>query len=146
MTIFHWLLTAFLLVPLSEIYVLLQVGGAIGAFPTIFLVVFTAVVGAVLMLAQGFATVQKVQHQLAAGEIPAVAMLEGAFILVAGALLLTPGFITDFVGFCCLLPPLRQALIRRMSFRFGPRNTTTRTTRGHTIDADFTRHEDDGRK
>jgi len=146
MTVFHWLLGAFLLVPLAEIYVLLQVGGIIGALPTIFLVVFTAVVGAVLMRAQGFATVQKVQHQLAAGEIPAVAMLEGAFILLAGALLLTPGFITDFIGFCCLHPPLRRGLIRRMSLRFGPRNTPTGPTRGYTIDADFIRHDDDGRK
>ena len=86
MTILHWLLAVFLLVPLAEIYVLLKVGGALGALPTIALVVLTAVVGAALMRAQGFSTVQKVQRQLANGEIPAVAMIEGAFILVAGAL------------------------------------------------------------
>ena len=144
MTIFHWLLATFLIVPLAEIYVLLKVGGTIGAFPTIALVVLTAVVGATLMRAQGFSTIHKVQHQLSVGEIPAGAMIEGAFILVAGALLLTPGFITDFFGFCCLFPPLRQALIRRMGVRFTTQSHTTQSTRGHIIDADYTRHEDDG--
>ncbi len=142
MTIFHWLLAVFLLVPLAEIYVLLKVGGVLGALPTIALVVLTAVVGAALMRAQGFSTVQKVQHQLAVGEIPALAIIEGAFILVAGALLLTPGFITDCVGFGCLFPPLRQALIRRMLCRYETPNVRPRRTDGRVIDAEFTRHED----
>ena len=121
---------------------LLKVGGVLGALPTVALVVLTAVVGAALMRAQGFSTVQKVQRQLARGEIPAVAMVEGAFILVAGALLLTPGFITDFIGFCCLFPPLRQGLIRRMAVRFGPPGAHPQTSPGRVIDAEFTRHED----
>lgn len=142
MTILHWLLAVFLLVPLAEIYVLLKVGGVLGALPTIALVVLTAVVGAALMRAQGFSTLQKVQRQLAVGEVPAVAMAEGAFILVAGALLLTPGFITDCIGFCCLLPPLRQSLIRRMLFRFGRPEMRPGPAAGRVIDAEFTRHED----
>ena len=143
MTVFHGLLAVFLLVPLAEIYVLLKVGGVLGALPTIALVVLTAVVGAALMRAQGFATLQKVQRQLSAGEIPAVAMVEGAFILVAGALLLTPGFITDCVGFGCLFPPLRQALIRRMLVRFESPGRGPGAPTGRIIDAEFTRHEDD---
>ena len=143
MTVLHWLLAVFLLVPLAEIYVLLKVGGVLGALPTIALVVLTAVVGAALMRAQGFATVQKVQRQLSVGEIPAVAMIEGAFILVAGALLLTPGFITDCVGFACLLPPFRQALIRRMMARFGSPRRGSRAPAGRIIDGEFTRHGDE---
>ena len=142
MTILHWLLAVFLLVPLAEIYWLLKVGGVLGALPTIALVVLTAVVGAALMRAQGFSTLQKVQHQLAIGEVPAVAMVEGAFILVAGALLLTPGFITDCIGFCCLFPLLRQSLIRHMLFRFGRPEMRPRPAVGRVIDAEFTRHED----
>ena len=71
-----------------------------------------------------------------------MAMAEGAFILVAGALLLTPGFITDCIGFCCLLPPLRQSLIRRMLFRFGRPEMRPGPAAGRVIDAEFTRHED----
>lgn len=113
MRVFHWLLLAFFTIPLVEIYVLLEVGGVIGALPTVALVVFTAVLGAVLIRAQGFATIARVQQSLDRGEIPAVPMLEGAFLLVAGALLLTPGFVTDTIGFLCLVPPLRRWLIER---------------------------------
>lgn len=142
MTIFHWLLAVFLLVPLAEIYVLLKVGSVLGALPTVALVVLTAVVGAALMRAQGFSTVQKVQRQLAQGEIPGVALVEGAFILVAGALLLTPGFITDCIGFCCLFPPLRQALIRRTAVRIRTSRRSAQNNPGRVIDADFIRHDE----
>ena len=144
MSIFRWLFAVFLLVPLAEIYVLLKVGPIVGALPTIALVVLTAVVGAALMRAQGFSTIQKVQRELAAGQIPAVAMVEGAFILVAGALLLTPGFITDFVGFCCLFPPFRQTLIRRMAVGIQISGRHQRSSPNRIIDAEFTRHEDRG--
>lgn len=113
MRVFHWLLLAFFTIPLVEIYVLLEVGGVIGALPTVALVVFTAVLGAVLIRAQGFTTITRVQQSLDRGELPAVPMLEGAFLLVAGALLLTPGFVTDTIGFLCLVPPLRRRLIER---------------------------------
>ncbi|WP_020482573.1 FxsA family protein [Methylomonas sp. MK1] len=101
---------AFLIVPFVEIYVLLQVGGLIGAFPTILLVVFTAVLGAWLLRRQGFATWQRVQSGLAQGEIPAYEMIEGPILLVGGALLLTPGFFTDMLGFACLIPTLRRKI------------------------------------
>ncbi len=99
-----------LIVPFVEIYVLLQVGGLIGAFPTIFLVVFTAVLGAWLLRRQGFATWQRFQANLAQGVVPAYEMIEGPILLVGGALLLTPGFFTDMVGFACLIPPLRRKI------------------------------------
>ena len=113
MNLLHLLVLLFVAVPIAEIYLLLEVGGIIGALPTIGLVVLTAVVGAALVRAQGFSTIQQVRRTMDAGEIPAVAIVEGIFLLVAGALLLTPGFLTDTIGFCCLVPPLRRAIIVR---------------------------------
>lgn len=111
MSAFQILFAIFLLVPLVEIYLLVQVGGLIGAGWTIFLVVFTAILGAWLVRIQGIATLGRVQATLQRGELPAVEMLEGLLILVAGALLLTPGFFTDGVGFIFLVPGLRRALV-----------------------------------
>ncbi|WP_411727239.1 FxsA family protein [Methyloglobulus sp.] len=99
-----------LLVPFIEIYLLLKVGGLIGAFPTIFLVVFTAVLGTWLLRQQGFATFQRLRANLEQGTIPAYEMIEGPIILVGGVLLLTPGFITDILGFACLIPQLRRKI------------------------------------
>lgn len=100
----------FLVVPFVEIYLLLQVGGVIGAFPTVLLVVFTAALGAWLLRRQGFATWQRFQTNLAQGTIPAYEMIEGPILLVGGALLLTPGFFTDALGFACLIPSLRRRI------------------------------------
>ena len=111
MTPIHWLFLLFLTVPLAEIYLLLEVGGLIGALPTVGAVVLTAVIGAALVRVQGFSTLAHIRESLDRGEVPAVALVEGAFLLVAGALLLTPGFLTDAVGFACLCPPLRRFLI-----------------------------------
>jgi len=111
MTLFRILLLLFLTIPMVEIYLLIKVGSIIGALPTVFLVVFTAVLGALLIRLQGFATMQRVQAMLARGEIPAIEMLEGVVLLVSGALLLTPGFFTDTLGFLCLIPALRRRLI-----------------------------------
>ena len=113
MRVLHLLFLLFIAVPLVEIYLLLEVGGVIGAIPTIGLVVLTAAAGAALVRAQGFSTIRQVRRSMEAGEVPAVAIIEGIFLLVAGALLLTPGFLTDAVGFCCLVPPLRRGLIVR---------------------------------
>ncbi|MDH3279886.1 MAG: FxsA family protein [Gammaproteobacteria bacterium] len=108
------LFALFLVVPLAEIYVLIQVGGAIGALWTISLVVATAALGAVLVRAQGFATLGRMRSQRAAGEVPAMAVLEGVLLFLAGALLMTPGFFTDAIGFGFLVPPLRRRLIRHV--------------------------------
>jgi UPF0716 protein FxsA len=108
---FRILLILFLLIPLIEIYLLIKVGGLIGALPTITLVVFTAVLGALIIRFQGFSVMSRVRLTLARGEVPAIEMMEGAVLLVAGALLLTPGFFTDTLGFLCLIPSLRQSLI-----------------------------------
>ncbi len=104
----------FLLVPLVEIYFLIQIGGAVGAGLTILLVVFTAMLGAVLVRTQGFSTLTRVQTQLARGNLPAMEMLEGLLLFAAGALLLTPGFFTDAVGFVFLVPPLRRKIVAHL--------------------------------
>lgn len=123
MGLFQILLLLFLLIPIIEIYLLIEVGSAIGAFPTIFLVVFTAVVGAALLRWQGFTTFQRVREAMARGEVPAIEMMEGVVLLICGALLLTPGFFTDAVGFLCLIPAVRRyfilEIIKRQSLSVG---------------------------
>ncbi len=106
------LFSIFIIVPMVEIYFLIKVGSMFGASWTILLVVLTAVIGAALVKAQGFSTFARVQQQIRAGQVPAMEMTEGLFLLVAGALLLTPGFFTDAIGFACLTPPLRRGVIR----------------------------------
>ena len=118
----------FLVVPLIEIYFLIQVGSMVGAGMTILLVVSTAVLGAFLVRAQGFSTFARVQKQLAKGQVPAMEMFEGLFLFVAGALLLTPGFFTDAIGFAFLTPPLRRKIIQSMMDRRMFRNMA-----GHTV-------------
>ncbi|MFT5172981.1 MAG: UPF0716 protein FxsA [Gammaproteobacteria bacterium] len=105
------LFLAFLLIPVAEIYVLIQVGGVLGVLPTIVLIVFTAVLGSMLIRSQGLATLAGVRTSMERGEVPALQLMEGMCLLVAGALLLTPGFVTDSVGFILLVPPLRRAMI-----------------------------------
>lgn len=111
MSLIHWLFLLFLTIPLAEIYLLLEVGSLIGVLPTVGAVVLTAVIGAWLVRVQGFSTLARIRESLNRGEVPAIAVMEGAFLLVAGALLLTPGFITDAIGFGFLCPPLRRFLI-----------------------------------
>jgi len=111
---FRFLFVLFLVIPLVEIYFLIQVGQVIGAGWTIFLVVATAVIGAFLLRLQGFQTLQRAQSVMAKAQIPAMEMMEGLCLLVSGALLLTPGFFTDTLGFLLLLPPLRRSVISHL--------------------------------
>ncbi len=110
MRLFPLGLGLFIGIPLVEIYLFIKVGAVIGALNTILLIVVTAVVGVALLRQQGVSTLNKVQGQMAQGELPAVGMLEGMMLFFAGALLLTPGFFTDAIGFALLIPALRQAL------------------------------------
>jgi UPF0716 protein FxsA len=104
----------FLVVPVVEIYLLIQVGQVIGALWTVFLVVFTAVVGVWLLKIQGMSTLMRAQEKMQSGQMPAQEMLEGMGLLLAGAFLLTPGFFTDTVGFLLLLPPARAWLVSKL--------------------------------
>ena len=101
----------FISVPIFELYLLINIGRVIGSLPTIFILVFTAALGAMLVRAQGRHTLMQIQQSLAAGRLPATEMFEGVLIAFAGALLLTPGFVTDAVGFCCLIPAVRRGLL-----------------------------------
>lgn len=112
-----WLFLLFVAVPIIEIALFIQVGGAIGLWPTLLIVVLTAFAGTILMRAQGIMTLNRLQNALAEGKNPTDPMAQGAMILVAGVLLLTPGFFTDALGFSLLLPPVRVAIIRYLSAR-----------------------------
>ncbi|MGB5733642.1 MAG: FxsA family protein [Thiohalocapsa sp.] len=103
----------FVAAPLIELYFLIQVGSVIGALPTIALSVLTAVVGGALVRSQGLAVLMRVRTMLDQGEMPALELLDGAVLLVCGFALLLPGFVTDFVGFLLLIPPVRHALVQR---------------------------------
>ena len=107
----------FILIPLIELYFIIVVGEMIGAFWTVMLVIITAVVGVSLLRVQGMSTLSRAQRNMAQGQVPAMEMMEGVALAVAGVLLITPGFITDTLGFLLLFPPTRQALIRFMMSR-----------------------------
>lgn len=105
----RWFLL-FVLMPIGEMYLLFQVGDYIGALPTIGLVMLTAMIGIFLLRRQGLATLTRGMQRLEAGQMPASEMAEGLLLAVAGALLLTPGFVTDTIGFVLLTPPLRRQI------------------------------------
>ncbi|SEQ14559.1 UPF0716 protein FxsA [Ectothiorhodospira magna] len=110
MPVFPIFLLLFFTIPLIEIFVLIKVGGIIGIWATVGLVILTAVIGAFLLKQQGIATLTRIQRSMDQGQLPAQALVEGLFLVIGGALLLTPGFFTDAIGFACLLPLTRQTL------------------------------------
>lgn len=116
---FGRLFLLFTLIPILELYTLVQVGGVIGALPTILVVIFTGAAGAWLARMEGFNTMLRVRESLHQGKMPTDELVEGLMILVAGIVLLTPGFITDFMGLVLLFPPTRKPIARwlRKTFR-----------------------------
>jgi UPF0716 protein FxsA len=115
------LVVLFVAVPLVELALILWVGGQLGVVDTIGLLVLCSLLGALLVKHQGLGVLRRVRAELDAGRLPAVALLDGVAVLAAGALLLTPGFLTDALGLVLLLPParrwLRGALLRRLRLR-----------------------------
>lgn len=114
---FPILLFLFIVVPIVEIALFIQVGGFLGLWPTMGLVLVTAVVGASLVRSQGIATLMSVQNRLQQGELPAQQIVEGVMLAVAGVLLLTPGFMTDAMGMMILLPAPRAMLAKQLMQR-----------------------------
>ncbi|MCW3009844.1 MAG: FxsA cytoplasmic rane protein, partial [Solirubrobacterales bacterium] len=106
------LVLLFVVVPILELFVIIQVGGAIGVLPTIGLLLLDSVLGSVLMRSQGRAAWQRFQAATAAGKVPAREVVDGALVVFGGALLLSPGFLTDVLGLALLFPPTR-AMVRR---------------------------------
>ena len=111
----------FLVLPILEIYVVTQVAGSMGWLTTILLVIFVSLAGAVLVRAQGLAVLARVQRRLRSGEVPGKELVDGALVLVAGALLVTPGFLTDGVGLFLLLPPTRAVARTWLTRRYAGR-------------------------
>ena len=104
------ILIIFTLVPLTELYILIEAGRQIGVGPTIGMIMLTGIAGAYLARSQGFQLMQRIQGDLSQGRLPAEEMIDGAIILAGGLLLLTPGFATDLFGFCLLTPYTRKYL------------------------------------
>jgi UPF0716 protein FxsA len=107
-----------MLVPIVEMWILIEVGGWVGALPTIALVVLTAMIGLSLLKQQGLATLMRARRKVVEGTIPASELVNGVMIAVGGALLLTPGFVTDALGFVLLIPKTRQWLLFKLIDRY----------------------------
>ncbi len=123
-------LLLFIIIPLIELYLIIVVGGAIGALWTVLLVILTAVIGVNLLRVQGLKTLSRAQRTLAHGQVPAMEMIEGIALAIAGLLLITPGFMTDALGFLLLLPSSRQVMVRYIVKRF----TVRRGFDGQSVD------------
>lgn len=109
---FRVLFLLFIVVPIIEIMVLMNVGAWLGVWPTIVIVIITAWLGAKNVKQQGVATLQSVQTKMAQGDMPSDEIVAGLLLLIAGVLLVTPGFVTDFFGLSLLIPQVRKALIQ----------------------------------
>lgn len=107
---FAALALAFLVVPFAELFLIIEVGSAIGALPTVGLLILVSVLGAVLVKREGLGVWRRARAQVEAGAVPGVELVDGVMILLAGTLLLTPGFLTDGLGIALLVPPIRAAL------------------------------------
>lgn len=107
----------FVIVPIVELVLLIQLGQVVGLLPTLALVIFTGVTGAWLARAEGVRVFFQFQRELASGRLPGQAMLDGISVLIGGAFLLTPGVMTDVVGFSLLFPPSRRWIQRRVRKR-----------------------------
>jgi UPF0716 protein FxsA len=124
------LLLLFVIGPLVELYVLVQVAQAVGVLPALLFLGLVSVVGAALVKRQGLAKMARVRAALAAGQVPDDELADGFVLLAAGAMLIVPGFVTDVVGLLLLVPPVR-ALVRRVAGRrwaSSPRRGPTRVT------------------
>ena len=107
----------FLLFPLAELYVLIKVGGSIGALATIMLLVLSGIAGILLLRLAGFATAWRARERLARGELPEREMLQGPMMAIGGGLLFLPGFISDVLALVVLFPPTRNFLFRKINRR-----------------------------
>jgi UPF0716 protein FxsA len=112
------LLLLFIIVPIVELILLIQLGGIIGTWPTIGVIVVTGTLGASLARWQGLSVLRQIQTEVAAHRLPAGSLVDGVIILMAAALLVTPGLLTDIFGFLCLVPGLRRVIKRQLRRRF----------------------------
>lgn len=151
----------FIIIPLLELYLIIKVGSYIGALWTVIIVVMTAIIGVNLLRMQGLSTLRRAQQNMEQGVMPAMEMLEGLALAVGGALLITPGFLTDTLGLICLIPATRRGIIRTFMARasvqtFGSRSSPgqppftnqpsgrshNESGNGRTIEGEFHRKDD----
>lgn len=141
-----WILLAFIAVPLIEIALFIQVGGAIGLWPTLGIVILTAFLGTIMIRGQGIAAIGRLQSSFTNLQDPTEPLAHGAMILFAGALLLTPGFFTDAFGVALLIPQIRSLVFQYAKSRIGittfasgqtPQDTN-KYTDPETIDGEYT--------
>lgn len=114
---FRALFLLFIAMPIIEIFLLIKIGSSIGALLTIAIVIVTAVLGTWMLRAQGLSTLNKARRRMSGGQVPAFEMMEGMALGIGGALLLTPGFVTDAIGFACLIPFTRRLMVNALSKR-----------------------------
>jgi len=107
---FTKLLILFVIIPVTELYILIEVGKKIGGLTTIGVIILTGIIGTYLVKSQGFMILRKIQNDLNEGIMPGDSLIQGAIILAGGILLLTPGFVTDILGFIFLMPVSRNIL------------------------------------
>lgn len=151
-----WLLLAFIAIPMIEIALFINVGGAIGLWPTLAIVLLTAFLGTYLVRTQGLMAMGNVQRSFSDLNDPTEPLAHGAMILIAGVLLVTPGFFTDAVGFGLLAPPIRSKVfhffkkrVRVQGFKMGSTYTTPTGHGGYTgqnsdvIEGEFSEVDDD---
>ncbi|WP_341937763.1 FxsA family protein [Marinimicrobium sp. C2-29] len=141
------LLLLFIVIPLVEIWLMIEIGREIGAPSTIGLILLTAVIGVLLIRLQGLTTLIRAQSRMASGELPAMEMAEGLVLALCGVCLLIPGFATDLIGFIGLIPPVRRYLLapwlRGMQIRRGPGpGGPTGPSSGRTLEGDYRREDD----
>lgn len=140
----------FLIMPLLELWVLIIVGQKIGALWTVGLVLLTTFLGLILLRWQGISTLKRAQQKMRSGETPAREIAEGMFLTMGGTLLVIPGFITDAIGFICLIPGVRRLLFGRLLRGFATiHNSNAAKTGGaehDVIEGDFSRESDRGRE
>jgi len=115
------LFVLFIVVPIAELYVLIQIGQSIGILPTLALLIADSILGAALMRSQGRAAWRRFNLALAEGRVPGREVIDGVLVIFGGALLLTPGFLSDFLGLFLLLPPTRALVRSVLVRRFGAR-------------------------
>lgn len=135
-----WLFALFVAVPLIEIALFIQIGGMIGLWPTLLIVVLTAILGTTLVRSQGLGALRNLQNSFSELGDPTEPLAHGAMILFSGALLLTPGFFTDAVGFALLVPGVRSALFRNLKSRIEVQQFSyggPSEARNSTIDGDY---------
>ena len=144
---FRLLFVFFIIIPIIEISVLMQVGAIFGIWPTIAIVIFTAWLGAKYVRQQGLATLNSVQTKMAQGQMPSDEIVTGLMLLVAGVLLVTPGFVTDFLGLSLLIPGVRHAIVGSVKSHITTNSASQQSfqfhshTHGQSQD-DFSAHQD----